>query len=67
MGKLVCRMGQHNLIVGTKRKSSEEQSQRKSGKKTKEMKKEEVEDPEIIPLDEIIVKEGESKVKEERS
>jgi len=59
-------MGQHNLIVGTKRKSSDEQSQRKPVKKTKEMKKEEVEDPEI-PLDEIIVKEGESKVKEERS
>lgn len=58
-------MGQHNLIVGTKRKSSDEQSQRKSVKKTKEMKKEEVEDPEI-PLDEIIVKEGESKVKKER-
>ena len=66
MGKLVCRMGKHNLIVGTKRKSSDEQSQRKPVKKTKEMKKEEVEDPEI-PLDEIIVKEGESKVKEERS
>ena len=66
MGKLVFRMGQHNLIVGTKRKSSDEQSQRKSVKKPKEMKKEEVEDPEI-PLDEIIVKEGESKVKEERS
>ena len=66
-GKIGLSNGQHNLIVGTKRKSSDEQSQRKSVKKPKEMKKEEVEDPEIIPLDEIIVKEGESKVKDEGS